>query len=146
LDATLGGRPVDIVGQPFSRRRMVYGYVDRQDLPLLFRTFDFANPDQSVAGRPQTTVPQQALFFMNSPFVTEQARHLAARAQDVEPRQRIAGLYRFTLSREPSAEELQMSAMFLDAARDALDGQTQLSPWEQLAQMLLSTNEFLFVD
>ena len=49
-------------------RRSVYAFIDRQDLPQLFRTFDFASPDVSTPQRPQTTIPQQALFAMNSPF------------------------------------------------------------------------------
>ncbi len=60
-------------------RRTIYGLVDRQHLPGFHRAFDFANPDQSAERRPQTTVPQQALFAMNSPFMLEQARSLANR-------------------------------------------------------------------
>ncbi len=54
-------------------RRTVYGLVDRQSLPGFHRAFDFASPDQSAERRPRTTVPQQALFSMNAPFVLEQA-------------------------------------------------------------------------
>ncbi|HJT77545.1 MAG TPA: PSD1 and planctomycete cytochrome C domain-containing protein, partial [Gemmataceae bacterium] len=77
LENRVGGRPVDVAGDPLCRRRTVYGMVDRQNLPALFRAFDFASPDQSAERRPQTTVPQQALFGMNAPFVIEQARALA---------------------------------------------------------------------
>src|SRR5262249_2700930 len=55
LDHTMGVRPVDVVGDPLNRRRTLYGKVDRQDLPGLFRAFDFAVPDQSVERRPHTT-------------------------------------------------------------------------------------------
>ncbi|MBI3881041.1 MAG: PSD1 domain-containing protein, partial [Verrucomicrobia bacterium] len=64
LDESAGGQPVDIVGNPLNRRRTVYGLVDRQDLPNLFRVFDFANPDTSSPQRFQTTVAAQALFLM----------------------------------------------------------------------------------
>ncbi len=40
----------------------------------MFQVFDFASPDVSTEQRPRTTVPQQALFAMNSPFVLEQAQ------------------------------------------------------------------------
>ena len=63
------------------RRRTVYGLVDRQSLPAVFRAFDFASPDLSSERRPRTTVPQQALFSMNAPLVIEQARALAARPE-----------------------------------------------------------------
>src|SRR6202011_2762524 len=42
LDSTIGGRPVEVME---STRRTVYGFIDRQNLPGLFRAFDFASPD-----------------------------------------------------------------------------------------------------
>ena len=45
LDFAIGGSAVDIVKEPFSNRRTVYGFIDRQNLPGLYRTFDFASPD-----------------------------------------------------------------------------------------------------
>jgi hypothetical protein len=83
LDRTAFGRPVNVAGDPMNRRRTVYGLVDRQSLPGVFRAFDFASPDQSAERRPQTTVPQQALFGLNSPFVLEQARALAERTASI---------------------------------------------------------------
>src|SRR5438067_2022034 len=56
LDTALGGRSVDIVEDAANRRRTIYGLVDRQSLPSLYRAFDFASPDQSAERRPQTTV------------------------------------------------------------------------------------------
>src|SRR5262249_13310195 len=70
LDMKAGGRPDDVTG----KRRTVYALVDRQFLPGMFRTFDFANPDLHVAQRSTTTVPQQALFLMNGSFVADRAR------------------------------------------------------------------------
>ena len=81
LDTTMGGRPVELTREPFSLRRAIYGYIDRQDLPGLFRVFDLASPDQSCPQRARTTVPQQALFLMNSPFVMERAKTIAARPE-----------------------------------------------------------------
>ena len=50
-------------------RRTLYGFIDRLNLPGLFRTFDFPNPDATSPERVPTTVPQQALFLMNNPLV-----------------------------------------------------------------------------
>ena len=66
LDHSRGGRPVDVANDPKNGRRTIYGLVDRQSLPSVFRAFDFASPDQSTERRPRTTVPQQALFSMNA--------------------------------------------------------------------------------
>ena len=79
LDATMGGQSVDITSEPYSTRRTIYGFVDRQNLPNLFRAFDFASPDTTSSRRFFTTVPQQALFLMNSPFVVELAQKLVKR-------------------------------------------------------------------
>ncbi len=78
LDEKMGGPSVSLTDAPFSTRRSVYGYIERQNLPAFFRTFDFANPNTHTPERPQTTSPQQALFLMNSQFVIEQASYLAA--------------------------------------------------------------------
>ncbi|MBL9203420.1 MAG: PSD1 domain-containing protein, partial [Opitutaceae bacterium] len=79
LDLRAGGLSDDLVKEPFPVRRTIYGFIDRQNLPGVFRTFDFPNPDVSSAQRFATTVPQQALFMLNSPFVQEQARALMRR-------------------------------------------------------------------
>ena len=73
LDETRGGPAVNITGPQYSKRRTIYGQVERQNLPAMFRTFDFATPDTHSPQRFTTTVPQQALFLLNSPFVLEQA-------------------------------------------------------------------------
>jgi Protein of unknown function (DUF1553)/Protein of unknown function (DUF1549) len=157
LDRHVGGRPVDAAGDPENRRRTVYALVDRQSLPGLFRAFDFAVPDQSVERRPMTTVPQQALFGLNSPFVHAQARALSARgaargavAREADVAMRIAALYRYVYARSPSDEELQLAVAFL-AGVESLPAGAQpdaagLSSWEQLAQVLLLSNELMFVD
>src|SRR4029434_118724 len=85
LDSKIGGKSVDIVSAPYSKRRAVYASIDRQNLPGLFRTFDFPSPDVSNPQRFVTTVPQQALFMLNSPFVVEQARALVGKPDFSKP-------------------------------------------------------------
>jgi mono/diheme cytochrome c family protein len=149
LDPTMYGRPVDVAGDFTSGRRTVYGMVDRQGLPGLFRAFDFASPDASAERRPRTTVPQQALFGLNSPFVLQQARTLAARPEvtrETDPAARVAALYRLILSREPKPAEVTGSLRFLQPGVTPAANGKLLSPWELYAQVLLLTNEFMFVD
>ena len=141
LDRTVGGRPVDLFKAPFTTRRSVYGLLDRTNLPGTFRVFDVANPDQHSPQRFLTTVPQQALFLMNSPFVREQATALAARpemASAGNPDAKVAALYRLALGRAPTPAELALGREFV---ADAAAGR-----WEQYAQVLLLSNEFAFVD
>jgi hypothetical protein len=153
LDSTLFGRPADIVGDPHCGRRTIYGLVDRQHLPGFHRAFDFANPDQSAERRPQTTVPQQALFAMNSPFMLEQARSLAARPQvagKLSPADRVESLYQIVFARRPDEAETELALRFVDAAAAEASrseaARVKLDPWAQYAQVLLASNEFLFVD
>src|SRR5439155_9259219 len=113
LDRTMGGRPVDIVNDAKSARRTVYGLVDRQSLPGLFRAFDFAVPDQSVERRPMTTVPQQALFAMNSAFLAEQAKALAARTDALTGGPRVQALYRLVHARNADPAEVQAALGFV---------------------------------
>ena len=143
LDRTVGGKSVDLFKEPFATRRAVYGFIDRQNLPGTFRSFDFALPDTHAPQRFTTTVPQQALFLMNSPFVIEQAKALAARAADPDPATRVRELYRFAYSRQPTAEE---AALALEFVMSPPEPGAKLSPWEQLAQVLLLSNEFAFVE
>ncbi len=147
LDLTPGGLPVDLTAQPFATRRTAYGYIDRQNLPPMFRTFDFASPDVSVSQRFQTTVPQQALFLMNSPFVLQQAQALAARddfKKFTTDDDRIRFLYETIYQRRPAADEATMAKAFL--ASPAQESTKNLTAWERLAHVLLISNELAFVD
>ncbi|WP_165252116.1 PSD1 and planctomycete cytochrome C domain-containing protein [Paludisphaera soli] len=148
LDPTMYGKPVDVANDPKNGRRTVYGLVDRQSLPAVFRAFDFASPDASAERRPLTTVPQQALFGMNAPLVVEQAKALAERpdvAGAADPRDAIRALYRRVLAREAAADEVDMAARFLQSLADEPGG-PKLAPRAQLAQVLLIANESMFVD
>ncbi|MDP3069188.1 MAG: PSD1 and planctomycete cytochrome C domain-containing protein [Opitutaceae bacterium] len=116
LDLRGGGLPDDLTKQPFTVRRTVYGFIDRQNLPGMFRTFDFPNPDVSSAQRFATTVPQQALFMMNSPFTQEQARQLMQRPEIAAEKTdggKVRALYRALLQRAPEADEAKLALAFL---------------------------------
>ncbi|MBS0202226.1 MAG: PSD1 domain-containing protein [Planctomycetes bacterium] len=146
LDASLGGRPFDDVMNPKHSRRTIYAMVNRNDLPGVFRAFDFADVDASAPDRPSTTVPQQALFVMNSPFVLDQARRISADSQAgaADDASRVSLMYRKVFTREPTSDERELALRYL---AEALTTNTEKqSPWDRLAQALLSTNEFWFVD
>ena len=146
LDRTIGGRPVSIFTQPYSTRRTVYGNIDRQDLPNTFRVFDLASPDASASFRPNTTVPQQALFMLNNPFIAEQAAKLLERGEvskhaGDQPRN-ITSLYRMIFARSPDAEEVKLGQAFI--AQESATGEGVA--WQKYARALLMSNEFVFLD
>ncbi len=116
LDLSLGGEGQEMTTEPFMTRRTLYGRIERQNLPDLFRTFDFASPDAHTPMRINTTVPQQALFLMNSPFLAEQAKFLAEREVVVSqgtPEERISALYQAVFQREPEPVEIELGKHFV---------------------------------
>ena len=116
LDLAMGGKPVNLFERPFTKRRTVYGYIDRQFLPGTLRAFDFANPDLHIPQRHQTTVPQQALYLMNSTFVVERAQAFAARVATLPAENRVRAMYRHAFQREPSFGEMEQALVFVKAA------------------------------
>ena len=136
LDLELGGRPVDIEQAPYSNRRSVYALIDRNNPSGLLRTFDFPNTNSSSPNRSQTTVPQQALFGMNSPFAKTISESLAKRVRESSSEEQIAQrMIETVYSRGPEESEIELLNAYL--ADHSL---------EQLAQGLLYSNEFFFVD
>jgi hypothetical protein len=116
LDTAAGGKPVLLGRLPYSMRRSVYGFVDRQNLPDIYTQFDFANPDAATGKRYETLVPQQALFLMNSPLVIEQARKLVERRDFdklADDDARVRYLYNRIYQREPSPTELKLGLAFI---------------------------------
>lgn len=116
LDESMGGLPVDMFQDKSAPRRSLYGFIDRQNLPGVLRSFDFANPDTSSAQRFQTTVPQQALFMMNNPFLIELARTATSREPFTRLGSdpvRIAWLHQRFFQRQPEPTELQLGLQFV---------------------------------
>jgi hypothetical protein len=141
LDRTVGGPSVQNFLAPTASRRTLYAHLDRLNVPGIYRTFDFPSPDATSARRQQTTVPPQALFLMNHPFVAECARNLLRRPDLVsltEPARKLDRVYAVLYGRPPTDRERVLAADVL--AADPANG------WPRFAHALLMTNEFLFVD
>jgi hypothetical protein len=133
LEPSMSGRPVPLTSPPYSPRRTVYGFIDRRDLPGAFRIFNLASPDQHTPRRHNTTIPQQALFLMNHPFVVEQARALAARsevASRTKSEEQVEALYRLVLARRPSSSEELLAARFVAENQPVAPEVPARSPWQ----------------
>ena len=150
LDTTAGGPPVDLAATPIVPRRTVYGFVNRDILSPLSGTFDGANPAACTARRPDTTIPQQALFALNSDFIQDRAMAFAAaslRAGPADEAGRVAWLYRRAFSRSPLPAETTAAIEFVHKQAASLEpGLAAEIPWQRLAHVLLAANEFHFVD
>jgi hypothetical protein len=120
LDRRIGGKPVDAFRAPYAKRRALYGKVDRQFVPGVLRMFDFANPDLHIPRRNETTVPQQALFFLNHPLVLERTRAVAkVAATETAPPDQVRALFRRTLQRHPTDAEVAESLAMVRIASGA---------------------------
>jgi hypothetical protein len=128
LDLTAGGKPSQL--DLDNRRRTVYGFVSRRKLNPYLSLFDYPVPNATSEARNQTNVPAQRLFFMNSPFMLAEAKILAEQDHSID------ALYRRLFQRAPDAKEKQLGQEFL------LESEQN---WAQYAQVLISSNEFLFV-
>ncbi len=145
LERTLYGRSEAILEPPFSNRRTLYAFIDRQNLLPVFRHFDFSNPQETTGQRPRTTIPMQALFTMNSPFVLEQSALLSRQSAGAEDR--VAHLHRTVFAREPGERDRTLARGFLDGFEpDKLtDGRQNLTDWSYgWGDVNLETNEVRF--
>jgi hypothetical protein len=141
LDPTIGGPSLDLDDSD-NRRRTLYAKISRHDLNSLLRLFDFPDPNVTSGARSETTVPLQQLFVLNSEFVVRQAKALAARLTegDAEPADRIRMGFELAYGRPATDREIDLGLQFLNEASG------DLAAWEQYAQVLLSANEFMYVD
>ncbi|MEJ7605198.1 MAG: DUF1553 domain-containing protein [Bryobacteraceae bacterium] len=126
-------------------------YLLQQRFPIRTWLFDGADANSATPARVSNTRALQALFMMNNSFVEAQASALAARvaiAEETAPgRVRLA--YRLLYGRTPARTELQMATDFLGSYRSGLEMPMEERPraaWTGLMRILLSSNEFFYID
>jgi hypothetical protein len=169
VDPSAALEPLEIRGtlllgnQRDSFRRALYLPVYRNLLPSLLDVFDFADPSMVMGQRENTTVATQALYFMNDPFVLQQARAFAVRLLGTEMTddQRIDAAYRLALGRLPTAGERKLAAEFLlDMAPPAAPGPRgniapamlrqsavqRVTAWGSFCQSLFAAAEFRYLN
>lgn len=119
--------------------RSVYLPVVRAALPDMMKVFDGADPSLVVGQRDVTTVAPQALFLLNSEFVRQQARQIAARLVDSVPTsKRVEAAFELALARAPLDSEHQLLAQ-------SLGGDISADPvelWADICHGLLASGEF----
>ena len=153
LDQTTGGRAEQLWGKNYTKRRAVYGFVNRFNLDPTLRVFDFPSPMQTQSGRGESIVAPQALFTMNSPFVIDQSVALTE-LEDfqslADDQLRINWLFERVLLRSPADTEVERVVRFAEQqrrvfARTKRPGRIS-TPWPLIAQSLMMSNEFQYVD
>jgi hypothetical protein len=135
---------------PTNTRRTVFSKVSRFSLNPYLEVFDFPNPSFSADQRFSSNVPLQRLYFMNDPFVYGQAAKLADRVYS-QPNEeaKITRLYLILYGRRPTAKEVTLGETFLKSTPEkagyVIEGQP-VTAWKEYARILLSSNEFEFIN
>src|SRR5262249_53772020 len=128
-----------------SNHRSVYLMTQRLIKQPFLALFDGPDTNTSTDVRSRSTVPLQALFLLNNSFVLECAEGLAGRmiAAGDDPAARLARGCELAWGRPPEADEVARALRHVgDAARVSTDREA----WTSLARILMTANEFLYID
>ncbi len=129
-----------------STKRSVYLPIVRNAVPESLAVFDFPEPSNISGRREVTTVPTQALYMLNSPFVLQQSSAMARRllAEEMEDAERVELAYRLTVGRLPGTSERDRGLEFVAlAAKGEMDRETAFAG---LCQALIASAEFRYVE
>ena len=110
-----GGQAENIMVFRKANIRSVYGFLDREKVPGALKSFDFPTPQVTCEARIKTVVPQQGLFLMNSKMVMDCSKVIASSLKGLKSnREKVNLLFKNTLSRLPTANELQKAMLFVE--------------------------------
>jgi hypothetical protein len=137
-----------------SESRSVFLMTQRLIKHPYLAIFDGPDPNTSTDARTRSTVPLQALYLMNNPFVQEQAEHVARRliVASSEGDQRVRLAYELAWGRPPTSAELERSHGYLQTYAGVLrtvgtpSERLELEAWVSLARVLLTASEFFYVE
>jgi hypothetical protein len=135
-------------------RRSVYLMQQRLKKHPFLEVFDGPDPNATTADRPVTTTPLQALFLMNDPFAHDKADQFAVRVgmAVAEEDARMDYAFRLAFGRPATSDEVKVGRDYLQTCREQMKEAglpTDRQPRAALAsfaRVLLSSNEFLYVD
>ena len=144
--ATSGKRHKSLEQTDQLRQRSIYMPIIRGAVPPSLAIFDLPNPDLVTGSRSVTTVPAQALFMMNSPFVREMAESVSVQliAEDLSLEFSVQQLYERILIRDADDDEIAMGKDYIIQLMN--DGKTQAEAVASLVQILFSSAEFRFIE
>ncbi|MBM3458187.1 MAG: DUF1553 domain-containing protein, partial [Armatimonadetes bacterium] len=142
LDPTPGGPAFVELTRP---RRSLYVQTCRWDRSNFATQFDAANPDASVERRAVSTVAPQALTLLNHEFARAQATALAERLlreSAGDDAARIERAYQLLFARRARPEEVALCRGLLIPRGP----QKSEARWQDLAHVLLCSNEFAYLE
>jgi len=142
------GRGIDQkpLNEPFHWRA-AYLPILRTRLDPYLKTFDFPEPSNPNGERIATNVPAQALWFMNSEFVNEQASQAARRLLEEkgDRRARLELAFKLAYGRPADDREpTRLESFLAQAGGKKKDSDEQ--QWTSLVQALMSAAEFRYLN
>jgi mono/diheme cytochrome c family protein len=132
------------------KRRSVYIPLRRANLPTLLNLFDFGDATTMTGKRQLTNVATQALFWLNSPFLTDGSTKvaqslLAGEAKDNATR--LANAYWLILNRKADKAEMEAGLKYIESFQQKFAGdKTELKAWQSFCRILMASNDFIYVD
>ena len=132
-----------------SRRRAVYLPVVRNNIYDLFQLFDSTDGTVINGNRITTTVATQALFWMNSEFVTDRSHKFAEQLlkDKLLDAERVKAAYLRILNRAATEDETANALGYVSSFKQKFAGDAaELKAWQSLCRVLMASNEFIYVD
>jgi hypothetical protein len=139
-----------------TRQRSVFLMTQRLVKHPFLAVFDGPDTNTSSEVRSRSTVPLQALYLMNNPFVNEQAAAFAGRVLMAArgPDQRLDRAWELAWGRLPAARERERAGRYLkrytaeatSRGGTGPDGSPEREAWISLARVLITANEFLYIE
>jgi hypothetical protein len=133
-----------------EKRRMVYLPLRRANLPALLNLFNFGDATTMQGKRMVTNIAPQALFMMNSEFLTDRSLAISKALLDdasLTAQQRLEKIYLRTLNRRPAAEEADSALTYVANYRNRFGGaNAERDAWQSLTRVLMASNDFIYVD
>ncbi len=162
LDAKMYGEPVGTrtkttgevapAGEDCKGRRSIYQIVRRSAPQSFLASFDAPVMEINCSRRVTSASASQALAMMNGDFAAAQAGHFANRVlkRNGDDRAAAVDAFRLALTRKPSPREIDDLLSFVKSQAAHYPEMTGVAlRWQvfsDLAQALLSANEFIYID
>jgi hypothetical protein len=156
LNAEMYGQPVlmqrngdEVVAPagPAGARRSIYLQVRRSQPLTLLQVFDQPVMETNCTRRGVSTVASQALSLLNSDFMTTQAEAFAARVEKEGGANPVDYAVRLAFGRPATeSEQTRLKAFVTEQAKHYRGNDAQHRALADLCHMLLSANEFAYVD
>jgi hypothetical protein len=137
-----------------SDHRSVYLMTQRIQRHPFLALFDGPDANESTEKRTTSTVPLQALFLMNNPFMKARAGSLARRLLRAsgDPARRVDLAHEWAYARPATGQEVAKGKAYVERYQEELKkvgvpaDQVEVEAWTSYARVVLCANEFVYLD